>query len=228
VSVEIFTATSANGLITPARGESSLSLIGQLAVPPEVLAWQADARRDHDVVLVGTDTVLIDDPALTSHASPDRPGARATVDPHGRIPPHARFLDGTVRTLVGVTATTPPGSLALLAERGVEPVLAGDQELNLAVFLGSLAARGLPRVLVEGGGRLNRSLLAAGLVDRLHLLVFPAVLDATSVNVFDGPGPLTRLHLESCRRLGSYLLLSYRVLREVESVTRTAPSPGSW
>ncbi len=220
--VEILTAAAVNGVITPARGTSSLGLIERLAVPAEVLDLQAGLRRCHDAVVVGSGTVLVDDPSLTSHRRPEGPPCvRATLDPRGRIPAGARFLDGTVRTLVGVTAGTPRPYLDLLAARGVEAVACGapgsgaEERADLALFVAGLAARGLPRLLVEGGGRLNRGLLAAGLVDRLHLLVVPAVLDATSVNLFDGPGGLVRLHLEGCDRLGGYLHLTYLVLREV-------------
>jgi diaminohydroxyphosphoribosylaminopyrimidine deaminase/5-amino-6-(5-phosphoribosylamino)uracil reductase len=232
VSVAILTATAVNGIITPARGTSSRGLIDRLAVPPEVLARQAELRRGHDAVVIGSGTVLTDDPSLTSHA-PDAPSScvRATLDPRGRIPPGACFLDGTARTLIGITAATPRSYLDLLAERGVEAVPCGAERADLALFVAGLATRGLPRLLVEGGGRLNRSLLDRGLVDRLHLLVFPAVLDATSVNVFDGPagdpGGLVRLHLEGCERLGSYLHLSYLVLRAVPGAIGPAALGGS-
>lgn len=235
MAVEILTATAVNGIITPARGISSLGLIERLAVPREVLDRQAELRRRNDAVVVGSGTVLVDDPALTSHVGPGQPAVRATLDPRGRIPAGARFLDGAARTLIGVTGSTPRSYLDLLAARGVEAVPCGspgsgpgierreqweegeqgEQRADLGLFVAGLAARGLSRLLVEGGGRLNRGLLAEGLVDRLHLLVFPAVLDATSVNLFDGPGELARLHLEGCERLGGYLHLTYLVLREV-------------
>lgn len=224
--VEILTATAVNGIVTPARGTSSLGLIERLAVPREVLDRQAELRRRHDAVVIGSGTVLVDDPGLTSHARPGEPTVRATLDPRGRIPAGARFLDGAARTLVGVTGSTPQSYLDLLAARGAEAVPCGapgsclsverrEQRADLGLFVAGLAARGLSRLLVEGGGRLNRGLLTEGLVDRLHLLVFPALLDATSVNLFDGPGELVRLHLEDCERLGGYLHLTYLVLREV-------------
>jgi riboflavin biosynthesis pyrimidine reductase len=135
---------------------------------------------------------------------------RATLDPRGRIPRHARLFDGSARTLVGVTGSTPGEYLDFLAGRGVEAVTAGDGErIDLRSFLAGLAERGLPKVLVDGGGRLNRALLTEGLVDRLQLLVFPAVLDAGSVNLFEGGGELARFRLEGVERIGDYLLLGY-------------------
>jgi riboflavin-specific deaminase-like protein len=205
MTLSISTAASLNGVITPARGESSRGLISVLGVPPEVLEWQLEIRRRHDAVLVGTRTVLVDDPSLTSHG---RPAVRATVDPSGRIPRSSRFFDGSARTLVGVSGTTPREYLDFLAERSVETIAAGEDRIDLRRFLAALAERGLANVVAEGGGTLNRALLDAGLVDRLHLVLIPIVLDAGSVNLFEGPG-FTRFRLESSERLGDYLLLSY-------------------
>lgn len=210
MSVTVFTAVSLNGIITPAHGATGESLIPWLALPPEILEWKREARRRHDVVVVGTGTALTDDPTLTSHALPDHPAVRATLDPRGRIPRHARLFDGSARTLVGVTGSTPGEYLDFLAGRGVEAVRAGEGErVDLRRFLAGLAERGLSRVLVDGGGILNRALLTEGLVDRLQLLVFPAVLDAGSVNLFAGGGDLARFRLEGVERIGDYLLLRY-------------------
>jgi riboflavin-specific deaminase-like protein len=214
MSVTVFTAVSLNGIITPARGATGESLIPWLGLPPEVLEWKRETRRRHDVVVVGTGTALADDPTLTSHALPGHPVVRAALDAQGRIPRHARLFDGSARTLVGVSESTPRDYLDFLAGRGVEAVVAGHGErgerIDLRRFLAGLAERGLFKVLVDGGGTLNRSLLAEGLIDRLHLLVFPAVLDAGSVNLFAGGGDLARFHLEEVERIGDYLLLRYR------------------
>ena len=140
---------------------------------------------------------------------------RVTFDPAARIPRQARFFDGSVRTLVGVTAATPASYLEFLAARGVETVACGGgnrpDRIDLMRFGEELAARGLRRGVVEGGGRLNRELLRLGLVDRLHLLLLPAVLDARGPNLFDGPGAPWRLRLERSEALeAGYLLLDYR------------------
>jgi diaminohydroxyphosphoribosylaminopyrimidine deaminase/5-amino-6-(5-phosphoribosylamino)uracil reductase len=210
MSVTIFTAVSLNGMITPARGATGESLIPWLDLPPEVLEWKRETRRRHDVVVVGTGTAVTDDPTLTSHALPGHPAVRATLDARGRIPRHARLFDGSARTLVGVSEATPRNYLDFLTGRGVEAVVAGGGEsIDLRRFLAGLAERGLAEILVDGGGRLNRALLTEGLVDRLQLLVFPAVLDAGSVNLFEGAGDLARFHLEGVERLGDYLLLRY-------------------
>jgi riboflavin-specific deaminase-like protein len=223
VRLDLLTAVSVNGLITARRGENGDGMAALLATPREVWERKWELRRRYDAVLVGTGTVLVDDPSLCSHAVPGFDAVRVTLDARGRIPRHARFFDGSVRTLVGVSARTPREHLDFLAERGVEAVPAsgdrGDQDdqddqdvrIDLAAFLAGLETRGLSSIVCEGGGELNRSLLNAGLVDRIHLVVAPLVLEPRSVNLFEGLGDPACLRLESCERQGDYVWLAYAV-----------------
>lgn len=209
---DLLTAASVNGAIAPGPGGVSTEMVAMLGTPAAVMEWMYAVRRRYDAVAVGPRTVLIDDPTLTSHVLPRGAAAvRVTLDPAARIPRRARFFDGSVRTVVGVAGATPAAYLRFLASRGIETVSCGERRVDLALFAGRLAEMGLPRVVVEGGGRLNRELLRLGLVDRIHLVLLPAALDARAPNLFDGPGAPVRLRLESCERLADHLLLCYRV-----------------
>jgi riboflavin-specific deaminase-like protein len=209
--LDLLTAVAVNGVIAPAPGGVSTDMVAMLGTPPAVREWMYALRRRYDAIAVGPRTVLLDDPTLTSHCVPaGAASVRATFDPTARIPRHARFFDGSVRTLVGVATDTPRSYLDFLAARGVEAFCCGAHRIDLAAFTRGLAERGLHRVVVEGGGRLNRELLHRGLVDRLHLVLLPAALDSRAANLFDGPGAPVRLTLESCDQLGDYLLLRYR------------------
>lgn len=210
MSLSILTAVSLNGVITPRRGESADSLFPLLDPPREVLAWKGEVRRRHGAVLVGTNTVVIDDPTLQSHAVPGFEAVRVTVDPGGRIPRKARFFDGSTRTLVGVTSGTPRSYVEELEERGVEMILCGDgPRCDLRALLEGLRERGIVDVVCEGGGTLNGALLAAGLVDRVYLIVMPVVLDSGSVRLFEGVGGMARFRLTEMERVGGYLLVGY-------------------
>lgn len=210
----LLTAASVNGLITQARGRPGEELAAVVDTPREVWERKWAIRRRHQAVLVGTGTVRVDNPRLASHAVPGFEVVRITLDAGGRIPRDSRFFDGSVRTLVGVCGRTPPEYLEFLHERGVEAIsagAAGEERIDLAAFLAGLAERGLTSIVCEGGGTLNRSLLTAGLVDRIHLLVIPVVLEARSINLFEGLGAPVPLRLESCERHGDWLWLEYRM-----------------
>jgi riboflavin-specific deaminase-like protein len=208
-AVDLLSAASINGIVTVGRGRSSYDLVPTLEPPRELWEAKSAIRRRYGAVLIGTNTVLTNDPTMASHAAPGYQVVRATLDRTGRIPPHFRFLDGSVRTLIGVTAATPPSYLRLLEERGVEAVPCGEEKPDLRRFLEGLRAKGIASVVCEGGGTLSRALLEEGLVERIHLMLLPVILDAGSVNLFEGAGPPVPLRLEEVERIGDYLVLRY-------------------
>jgi len=66
--------------------------------------------------------------------------------------------------------------LVELASDGISYVVADTAEIDLAAALDTLSAQfGIRRLLLEGGGGINGSMLAAGVVDELHVLVAPAL-----------------------------------------------------
>lgn len=106
-----------------------------------------------------------------------------------------------------------------LRRRGVSYVVAGRREIDFAVALAALRAHfGIKRLTVEGGGTVNASLLHAGLIDELSLLVFP-VADGRSdtKSLFETPWPAAGMKsraltlLAVARQPGGVLHLRYRV-----------------
>jgi diaminohydroxyphosphoribosylaminopyrimidine deaminase/5-amino-6-(5-phosphoribosylamino)uracil reductase len=119
-------------------------------------AARADAhalRGRVDAILVGSGTVLADNPALTVRgtAEPRRP-LRVVLDRRGRVPATALALDGQAPSL-----TTS----------------AGPDELTAELF-----TRGIRHLLIEGGPTVAGAFLAAGLVDELVVYLAPALLGA--------------------------------------------------
>ncbi len=132
-------------------------------------------RARSDAVLVGIGTVLADDPQLTARLAPGKSPLRVVLDSQLRIPPGAALLREQGRVLVfcapGADASRR-ARLERLCEIAQAPAL-DDGELDLRAVMASLGERGVTSVLVEGGRTLSRSLLEAGLVDKLVVLVAP-------------------------------------------------------
>lgn len=214
MSVDILTASSINGILMPARAAGRPALLDVLHPPDAVLDHLRAVRRSFDAICVGPNTLAVDNPTLASHDRPGHTCVRVTLDPKGKIPRDRHFFDGSVRSIVAVAGSTPPDYLEFLAARGVEALLCGEERVDLGAFLERLAALGLDRLLVEGGGRFNRALLDSHAVDRLHLVLLPLVLDSTADNFFEGSAPVPdHLHLEDVERIEDYLLLRYAVAR---------------
>lgn len=127
-----------------------------------------------DAVIVGAGTVRTDDPQLTVRRVSGPNPVRVVIDPGGTLGASARVFaaDGTRRIVIVVEGTR------LRIANDIETiVLPGSRALlDPVAILEALSARGLRRVLVEGGARTVSHFLAAGCLDRLHVVVAPVIV----------------------------------------------------
>jgi diaminohydroxyphosphoribosylaminopyrimidine deaminase/5-amino-6-(5-phosphoribosylamino)uracil reductase len=173
------TATTLDGRIATGRGESKW-------ITGEDSRARAHAlRASHDAVMVGIGTALADDPRLDCRLPglADRSPVRVVVDGGLRLPLTSRLVK-TARerpTWVLVLAGADGERCAAHRDAGVELIEVapdGDGGLDLDAAVRALGARGLTRVLVEGGARLATGLLRRRLVDRLIWFRAPRLMGA--------------------------------------------------
>jgi len=140
------------------------------------------------------------------------------VDTRGHLVWDASDIDGD-HVVAVLSERVSDEYLAFLRERGVSYLLAGAREVDLALALEKIAARFPVRTLMlEGGGRINGSMLREGLVDEVSVLVAPVVdgrIGTPALFDVDGEGSARyRLALEHVeRRADDVLWLRYRVER---------------
>ena len=210
-------ATSLDGRIATGRGESQWIT----GLPARERAHAL--RAAHDAIIVGTGTVLADDPQLTcrlpglAHRSP----VRVVVDRHLRIPLTARLISDAravptwVLTLPAADAARRQAFLrAGVTVIDIDP--GSDGNGSLAAALAALGERGITRLLVEGGGHLAAAFARAGLIDRLvwvhaPMLIggegIPAIAEIGLKALSEAPG-FTRLSTET---VGDDVLTVFRV-----------------
>lgn len=149
-------------------------------------------RHRHDGIMVGVDTVIADDPSLTTRLTvPGISPARIIVDSTLRIPDEAKVLrDGAAPTIVLTTERAAAERRAAVSERGIQVIVCGEgPQVDLRSGLQRLSELGICSLLVEGGGRLNGSLLQNKLVDEVALFLAPKIiggLHAPGSFVFEG------------------------------------------
>jgi 2,5-diamino-6-(ribosylamino)-4(3H)-pyrimidinone 5'-phosphate reductase len=100
------------------------------------------------------------------------------IDPSGKLRWRGSHLDGE-HVITVLTESVPKAYLAFLESKGVSYLFGGKSRIDLAKVLQKLRARfGIKTLLLEGGGKINGSFLAANLIDELSILVAP-VADGT-------------------------------------------------
>jgi diaminohydroxyphosphoribosylaminopyrimidine deaminase/5-amino-6-(5-phosphoribosylamino)uracil reductase len=175
------------------------SLDGKVAAPDGTSRWITgeparlqvhEIRSTVDAILVGSGTVLADDPQLTVrlpdfHANQPR---RVVFDSSGRTPATARVFDGTAPAVVVTTSGAPGPARSAWEEAGAEviEVPSGEGGVDVRAALRELAALGISHVLAEGGPALAAGLMAEGLVDHLILYLAPIVIGGDAPGLFAG------------------------------------------
>ena len=216
--VTLKTAATADGRIATRTGKSQW-ITGDAA--------RADVHRlraEYDAVMVGSATVVADDPLLTCRLPglEGRSPVRIVLDAHLRTPVTAKLVQ-TARDvpvwLFTARASDDPAAKALRAA-GLDVIQVGldgvGQGVNFRQTFALLAERGITRVLVEAGGVLAGALLGDQLVDRLELYRAPILLggDAQAMtggfNIED-LAQVRRLDRIAVRTLGPDLVESFRV-----------------
>ncbi|WP_445001484.1 RibD family protein [Halomonas mongoliensis] len=143
---------------------------------PESLVHLHRLRALMDAVVVGAGTACEDDPRLTvRHVAGPHP-VRVILDPRGRVTPDRLLLrDPEAPTLhLHGEGACPEGAAGSHVTRQALPLAEGG--FAPAAVLDALAARGLERVLIEGGGITVSRFLEAGVLHRLHLLMAPLLI----------------------------------------------------
>jgi len=208
-------AASLDGKIATRTGES------RWISSPDARRRAHELRDTVDAILVGAETIITDDPLLTTRL-PDRQGhhpLRVIADSRGRVPLEARVLDPTLpgRTVIAATATLAAEQRAGLSRRGIEILaLPADERgrVDLRALLEELGRREVTSLLVEGGGTILEAFFRARLVDRVLAFIAPRIIggqEAPSAVAGEGVAHLVDApHLERMRVevVGGDLLIS--------------------
>ncbi len=140
------------------------------------------------------------------------------LDPSGKLTWESGSIDEE-HVITVLTEVVSDDYLAFLQSKGISYLFGGRKELNLERVLRKLHREfGIKRLLLEGGGKLNGSFLAADLIDELSLILAP-IADGSigTPALFDskeGRGPARKLKLHSVEKLaGNMAWLRYKVRR---------------
>jgi len=180
-----------DGKLTLKRGASSKILMKYMAPETEVLLHRT--RAECDAIMVGANTIRIDNSFLTVRLVEGKNPLRVIPTSRGEIPPGANILGPDARTLIVVTETAPPENIARLRDAGVDVVVAGKNQVDLPRLMQILKQDyGVDRMMIEGGPTLNWSMLHHHLVDEIRLIHLPFIVGGA-----DTPSLVGGMHIET-------------------------------
>lgn len=166
-----------------------------------------ELRKSVDGIMVGINTVIVDNPHLTISNKKEENPVRIIVDSKGRIPDDANVLNDKAKTIIAVSRSAPDYRIKELAKKH-EVIVSGYEEVDLQKLMHELYKSGIKRLLLEGGGKLNRSMIAENLVDEIQIAIAPKLI-GDGVNLIEGEMPEKKIRLVSVSQIGEMILLKY-------------------
>ena len=148
-----------------------------------------ELRHEHDAILVGANTAVVDNPSLTDRSGKPRrrPLARVILDNRLRLPPNSTLATTTddAPTIV-FTNCIDPDAVGRLSDKGVEVVPIEGGTRNVDLVLDELYKREIQSILVEGGTSVAGAFVDARLVDKVTFIYSPMLIGGSDAPVAIG------------------------------------------
>lgn len=179
-----------------------------------------ELRHQNDAILIGSGTLHADDPSLTARieGKQTRDPARIILDTRLTIKENAKIVvqKSSSPTIIVTGPDCDPGKIQRLKDKGAQVLECRLSEnlLDLNDLMIKLKKLSITSLLIEGGGRVAASALAAGIVNKVCYFLAPKIMGGNDgIPVFNGSGPekikdvfeLTRV---STRQFGSDMLVT--------------------
>lgn len=174
-------------------------------------------RSKVDGILVGKNTVMLDNPLLTVRYTKGKNPVRIILDSQGNISSKSKILQTSneVPTIIAVSKKITKSNLKKLYKFPVEVIITGENSVNIKSLLKKLSDKKITTIVVEGGGTINWEFIKQNLFDELIITLSPFLIGGNNAisfiqgNGFDKISKSPNLRLKSIKRLKNHLVLNY-------------------
>lgn len=209
--ITLSAAVTLDGKIASKNGDSKLS-----SKSDKIRLYKF--RKNFDAILVGKNTILVDNPILSTRNYGKNP-TRIILDSNAKIPLGSKIIQSSkkIPTILAVSESAPKTKLESLKKLCVDVIVCGKNTVNLKKLLSILAKRQIYSILLEGGGTVNWSFLKFGLIDEAVITVTPFLVGGkNSPSLIDGDGfssitKSQKLKLYKVKKMQNEILLHYKI-----------------
>ena len=175
-------------------------------------------RAKVDAILIGKNTLEIDNPTLSVRHTVGKNPTRIILDSHGTIKSSSKILQtcDKIQTIIVTTNLISAANLSRLRKFPIQIITCGNSSVNISKLLKILHNKGIKKIIVEGGGTINWSFLKHGLVDELIITIAPYILGGSnSKTLVEGDGfknllSATKLKLKKIQKINNELIVFYK------------------
>jgi diaminohydroxyphosphoribosylaminopyrimidine deaminase/5-amino-6-(5-phosphoribosylamino)uracil reductase len=167
-------------------------------------------RSQVDAILVGKNTILIDDPLLTARIKGAKDPFKIIVDTNLEIPLEARVLKNPKKVIIATTKDAHKYKILTLEKLGTKVIILPkfNKMVDISELMKRLANMEIISVLVEGGALINSSFLESGLVDKVLFFIAPKIVGNTQLSVIGNLTKTIRLKDVTFEKIGGDILVS--------------------
>lgn len=196
--------------------KAGMSLDGRIQGPQQWITNEKSRqlvhkmRSEYDAILVGKQTVLNDNPYLTSRIKGGKDPYRIIVDSRLQIPVVSNVFTSPERVIIATTPAASADKLSVIKKMGARIIITQPLKgrVDIAQLMKQLGQMEITSVMVEGGARINASFLSSGVVDKMALFISPQIFGKSDyLSVVEGLDTVVRLNDICIKRIGDDVLV---------------------
>jgi 2,5-diamino-6-(ribosylamino)-4(3H)-pyrimidinone 5'-phosphate reductase len=208
---------TADGKLTLKKGASSKILMKYMAHETELLLHET--RAEYDAIMVGANTIRIDNSFLTVRYIKGKNPLRVIPCSMADLPLDANVLKSDAPTAIAVCEAAPRDRVEAIKQKGAHVIVAGKNHVELPLLMKILYEKfGVKKLMIEGGPTLNWHMLHDRLVDEIRLIHLPFIVGGSDTPSLvggmhiDTEDQMIRLNLKKFYLCGSNLVSEFDVM----------------
>ncbi len=211
--IEVISEMTVDGKLTLKRGLSSKIIMGLMDEQSHYFLHSK--RSEFDAIMVGSNTIRIDNSILTNRLAPGKSPIRVIPCADASIPLAANVLNHDAPTIICVSEKADQERVEALRKTGAEVVTCGLDRVDIEMMMDTLYSKGIRRLMVEGGPTLIWQLINRKMIDHITLIQIPYIIGGDSTpSLVGGPGvnsidEVVQVDLTACQKVGNHLITEY-------------------
>jgi 2,5-diamino-6-(ribosylamino)-4(3H)-pyrimidinone 5'-phosphate reductase len=214
--ITLISEMTVDGKLTLKRGLSSKIIMGLMDMESQKFLHKK--RTEFDAIMVGSNTIKIDNSILTNRLTEGKSPIRVIPCSDASISPGSNVLNHDAPTIIVVSEKADAGKVDAIKDTGAEVLVCGESQVDLELLMARLWEKGVRKLMVEGGPTLIWLLINKHMIDHVILIQIPYIIGGdTTPSLVGGPGvdsidQVVSTNLTGFYKVGNHLITEYDII----------------
>jgi len=213
--ITLISEMTVDGKLTLKRGLSSKIIMGLMDM--ESQRFLHKKRTEFEAIMVGSNTIKIDNSILTNRLVEGKSPIRVIPCSDASISPDSNVLNHDAPTVIVVSETADKNKVQAIKDKGAEIMVCGKDQVDIDLMMDGLVAKGVKRLMVEGGPTLIWLLIKNRMIDHVILIQIPYIIGGDNTpSLVGGPDvesldQVVSTELTDFYKVGNHLITEYDI-----------------